>query len=168
MRNKLAAGRARLSNPRIQIRKIKKLTTEDVSALILNTSPWSNLGFTKKDAKQMAKTSQDRELLGAYVGRELVGFALYKFGFLGGAYLGNLVVKGSYRGHKIGEKLMRAMETQVFQKSKNLYLCVSSFNKGAQKFYRRLNYKKVGVLKALLVKKHDEYLFRKSRGPIRG
>lgn len=156
-----------MKNQAVIVRKIKKLTVTNVLSLIHGQSPWRELKFTKKDAVNMAKGSLRREILAAYVDGELVGFALFHYGFLGGAYLNNLVVKDGYRGLKIGEKLMREMENEVFAKSKNLFLLVSSFNKGAQKFYRRLKYKKVGVLKAILLKKYDEYLFRKTRGPIR-
>jgi ribosomal protein S18 acetylase RimI-like enzyme len=45
-------------------------------------------------------------------------------------------------------------------------MCVSSFNKKAQKLYRRLGYEKVGVLKNFIVNGHDEILLRKTMGPL--
>ena len=157
----------KIQPPLVKIRKIKAISKSDMAELILHSDPWRTLKFTRKESDAMAKVSRQKEILGAFVGKKFVGFALYQFGFLGGGYLQNLVVSENYRGLKIGEKLMREMESLVFARSKNLYLCVSSFNRGGQKFYRRLGYKKVGVLKALLVKKHDEFIFRKTKGPIR-
>jgi ribosomal protein S18 acetylase RimI-like enzyme len=45
-------------------------------------------------------------------------------------------------------------------------MCVSSFNKKAQQLYRRLGYKKIGVLKNFIVPGHDEILLRKTLGPL--
>ena len=40
----------------------------------------------------------------------------------------------------------------------NLFLCVSSFNTDAPKFYLTLGYEQIGVLKDYLVEGHDEIL----------
>ena len=55
-----------------------------------------------------------------------------------------------------------------FRESPNVFLCVSSFNKEAQRLYKRLGYRKVGELKDYVVKGHSEFLMRKSIGPIMG
>jgi RimJ/RimL family protein N-acetyltransferase len=39
---------------------------------------------------------------------------------------------------------------------------VSSFNPRAQKFYAKMGYEKIGVLRDLVVTGHDEWLLRKT------
>jgi ribosomal protein S18 acetylase RimI-like enzyme len=61
---------------------------------------------------------------------------------------------------------MDFVERRIFTKYSNVFLCVSSFNSIAQKFYKKLGYQIVGVLKNYLVEGHDEILMRKTTGPI--
>ena len=60
---------------------------------------------------------------------------------------------------------MEKAEEIIFSYSPNVFLCVSSFNKKAKRFYERLGYKRVGILKDFLIKGADEYLLRKTKGP---
>jgi len=46
-----------------------------------------------------------------------------------------------------------------------VFLCVSDFNHGALRLYRRLGYELVGPLGDFLVPGSAELLLRKSRGP---
>ena len=62
--------------------------------------------------------------------------------------------------------LMRFAEERIFRDSPNVYLCVSSFNESAQRFYRRIGYEVVGELKELLIRGHSEILMRKTTGPV--
>jgi len=47
-----------------------------------------------------------------------------------------------------------------------MFICVSSFNPGAQRFYRNLGYEVVGELKDFLVNGHSEILLRKTIGSL--
>lgn len=62
--------------------------------------------------------------------------------------------------------MMAFIEKEIFSTCANLFLCVSSFNPDAQKFYLKLGYEKIGVLKNYLVEGHDEILMRKTISPI--
>jgi ribosomal protein S18 acetylase RimI-like enzyme len=62
--------------------------------------------------------------------------------------------------------MMRFAEERIFRQSPNVFLCVSSFNRRAQKFYERLGYACVGELTDFLVPGHSEILLRKTRGPL--
>ena len=63
----------------------------------------------------------------------------YKF-----SYLATLAVKKRYRSKGIGTALVNKFETIGFKKADRVFILVSDFNKKAQKFYRKLGYKKVG------------------------
>jgi ribosomal protein S18 acetylase RimI-like enzyme len=73
-----------------------------------------------------------------------------------------------WRNRGIGAKLIRHVEQRVFRQHPNVFLCVSSFNRGAQRFYKRMGFKRVGEIPDYIVKGHSEYLVRKTRGPING
>jgi len=81
-------------------------------------------------------------------------------------YLKSIAVKSGWRGKKLGEQMMAFIEKEIFSTCANLFLCVSSFNPDAQKFYLKLGYEKIGVLKNYLVEGHDEILMRKTISPI--
>jgi len=44
---------------------------------------------------------------------------------------------------------------------------MSSFNKSAQGFYKRLGYEKIGEITDTTVRGHSEFIMRKTRGPVR-
>lgn len=60
------------------------------------------------------------------------------------SYLSILAVKKMYRNKGIGEALVNKFETIGFKRADRVFILVSDFNKKAQKFYRKLGYKKVG------------------------
>ena len=70
------------------------------------------------------------------------------------------------RKQGIGSKLMAFAEERIFREAPNVFLCVSSFNKEAQRFYIRLGYEQIGELKDYVVKGHSELLMRKTTGPL--
>jgi ribosomal protein S18 acetylase RimI-like enzyme len=61
---------------------------------------------------------------------------------------------------------MAFAEERIFQEVPNVFLCVSSFNQEAQRFYARLGYEQVGELKDYVVRGHSEFLMRKTIGPL--
>ena len=61
---------------------------------------------------------------------------------------------------------MAFIEKEIFSTCANLFLCVSSFNEHSQRFYLKLGYEKIGILKDYLVEGHDEILMRKTTSPI--
>jgi len=80
-------------------------------------------------------------------------------------YIQVICVRPDSRGRGVGRELIRFAERRVFEHSPNLFLCVSSFNHPAQRFYAQLGYEVVGALKDFLVAGHDEILLRKTLGP---
>ena len=69
-------------------------------------------------------------------------------------------------GRGVGSAAMRWAEARVFEQHRNCLLCVSSFNRAAQRLYRRAVYQVVGRLRDYVVAGHDEILMRKTLGPL--
>jgi hypothetical protein len=59
------------------------------------------------------------------------------------------------------------VESLVFARTKNLFACVSDFNKGAREFYRKLGYHEIGPMPNFLIPGSAEILLRKTAGPAR-
>jgi ribosomal protein S18 acetylase RimI-like enzyme len=60
------------------------------------------------------------------------------------SYLSILAVKKRYRNKGVGELLVNKFESIGFKRADIVFILVSDFNRKAQKFYRKLGYKKVG------------------------
>jgi ribosomal protein S18 acetylase RimI-like enzyme len=71
-----------------------------------------------------------------------------------------------FRGRGLGTAALRWAERRIFQDHRNVLLCVSSFNRRAQRLYQRLGYETVGRMRDYVVAGHDEILLRKTLGPL--
>ena len=78
-------------------------------------------------------------------------------------YLATLAVRKRYRNKGIGETLVNKFENIGFEKADRVFILVSDFNKQAQKFYRKLGYKKVGNIPDLFKNGISENLLVKYR-----
>lgn len=130
------------------------------------SDPWLRLGLT---AAHCLKTFgvPFRETYAARQGGELAGFVIVAMYGTFRGYIQVLFVAPPFRGRGLGEELMAFAEKKIFARSPNVFLCVSSFNKGAIKFYRRLGYARAGLLKDFFEKGSDEIMMRKTVGPLR-
>ncbi len=63
-----------------------------------------------------------------------------------GGYLKLIALRPGYEGRGIGQLLLAAVEHAVAERSSELFLLTSDFNHGAQRFYERAGYRRVGEL----------------------
>lgn len=152
---------------KLVIRKIKELPEKETVQLMLDSEPWKTLGFSARDIKRIARGAKTKLVFGAFYKKQLVGFAIYVPGWLGGAYLNILVVDSAQRGLGVGSALMHHSISHLKKKYKNIYLCVSHFNPKAKKFYESLGFRKIGKIENFFLKDHHEILMRLTFGPIR-
>jgi [ribosomal protein S18]-alanine N-acetyltransferase len=148
---------------------IGKITTDqekiECAEMMASSEPWTTLGMS---TVLIMDTLNDplNEIYAAYVDDEIAGtMVIHTKGAFSG-YLKSIAVKPGLRGQKLGEQMIKFIENEIFPTYKNLFLCVSSFNTEAQKFYLKLGYEKIGELKDYLVKGHDEILMRKTIAPL--
>jgi ribosomal protein S18 acetylase RimI-like enzyme len=129
------------------------------------SEPWITLQCDYAAALRIL-SSPGKEIHLAVGGAEVFGFILLnvKGAFLG--YIQSLCVAPRWRGQGVGRKLVDFAEERVFGQHPNMFICVSSFNHDAQRFYRRLGYEVVGELKDYLVPGHSEILLRKTIGSL--
>ncbi len=135
---------------------------------IVNVSePWKTLG-EGVDFKTYIALKQAYVCTVPIDGKtEVAGFVIFTADpvFARGGYLRAIGVAPAMRKHGIGRKLLAFMEDMIARRCDNVFLCVSSFNRSAQSFYKKLGYKKAGSLPGLLVPGESEYIYWKRLRP---
>lgn len=107
-----------------------------------------------------------KEVYAAYEDGMFTGFVVLQFAGVLRGYIQTICMEPASRNKGIGTRLLQFAEERFRGESPNVFICVSSFNHGAQKLYYQLGYEKIGELKDHLVKGHDEYILRKSSNSI--
>jgi RimJ/RimL family protein N-acetyltransferase len=98
----------------------------------------------------------------------IAAFVILDLRGLTNGYVQTICVRPDRRKGGLGAALLTWAELHILEQSQNVFLCVSSFNEQAQRFYARLGYERVGVLREDVVPGSDEILMRKTVGAIRG
>jgi len=133
-------------------------------AITAASAPWKTLNERIDFLKYIT-------LKQAYVcirGDELAGFIIFtpEPVFARGGYLRAIGVLPSMRGQGIGGKLLSFAEKETARCSHNLYLCVSSFNRQGQAFYKEQGYARAGKLADLIIPGSSEYIYWKRLRPL--
>ena len=153
-------------NLSVEIRRLQNaVEAEKCAELMANSEPWITLRRTYEGSMKML-SDPSREVYLAVVKDEIVGFIVL---IMSGAFVGYIQTVGvmpEWRDRGIGSKLLKFAEDKIFAKAPNVFMCVSSFNKRAQKLYKRLGYETIGELKDYIVPGHSEILLRKTIAPI--
>ncbi len=138
---------------------------EAAARLMSNTEPWIRLGSKFENTIKSVK-NPEAEVYVAVVDGTVAGVILLGLRLpLIKGYIAGLAVHKDYRNRGVGAKLLGFAEERIFKISPNVFLTVSSFNDGAQRFYKRLGYEQVGLLKEYGIEGADELLMRKTKGP---
>lgn len=127
--------------------------------------PWKVLGRDYKACLRAASAPM-REVYAAREAGQALGFIILQMTGTFRGYIQAVCVAPEARGRGIGTMMISFAEERIFRESPNVFICVSSFNRGAQRLYRRLGYTKTGTLKDFIVKGYDEFLLRKTLGPL--
>jgi ribosomal protein S18 acetylase RimI-like enzyme len=133
---------------------------EDIVAV---SEPWKTL---RERIHFLPARSGERSGVLSYVctvGAETAGFILFSPDpvFARGGYLRAIGVSPRFRGQGIGKRLLSFAEKTAAKRSLNFFLCVSSFNRGAQAFYKACGYTRAGKLPGLIVQGVSEYIYWK-------
>lgn len=151
----------------ILIRRMRgKKEAEVCAGLLAISEPWLTLRRVQKQNALKTLLDATREVYVAVSEKSVVGFVLLDVRGPFRGYVHLLGVMPEWRNRGIGAKLISHVEQRVFREHPNVFLCVSSFNRAAQRFYKRMGFKRVGTIPDYIVKGHSEYLMRKTRGPI--
>jgi len=149
-----------------------KLTTDlqDISVcamMMAQTDPWIKLGMNFESCLK-AFEGPSKEIYVLIKNDEIAGFVILQTGGTFKGYIQTLCLGEAYRGKGLGKKLLQFCEERILKISPNIFICVSSFNKGAIKLYYEFGFKLVGELNDFVKEGFTELLLRKTFGPIVG
>lgn len=149
----------------LTIRPLRDAKEAEICAAFMATSePWLTLNFGAEQIFQRLMSPQRETYVAEQESRIVGALVLHLDGLMKG-YIQLIAIHPAARNQGIGQQLMQFAEDRIFRQSPNVFLCVSSFNHRAQKFYERLAYQRVGELQDFLVVGHSEIIMRKTRGP---
>jgi ribosomal protein S18 acetylase RimI-like enzyme len=137
---------------------------EACAKMMSQTDPWITLGM---DFRQCLKAFEGdcREIYVAGSGSEIAGFVILQVCGTFSGYIQTVCVSEENRGKGFGTRLIEFCEKRTLEFSPNIFICVSSFNKGAYELYQRLGFRLVGILENFVKDGFDELLLRKTVGP---
>lgn len=130
-----------------------------------SSEPWLTLGRGRADALKLLRNRHKQCFIIRCDG-ERAGFLVLDLNGPLGGYIQTIGVAPEMRGRGIGTAALRWAEAYIFKEHRNVLMCVSSFNRGAHRLYKRLGYETVGCLRDYVVAGHDEILLRKTLGPL--
>jgi ribosomal-protein-alanine N-acetyltransferase len=131
------------------------------ATLLSGSEPWISLGISEEKSRA---TCNDPEYLVyiAHFRKTACGvIIIHPRGVAGSPYIKSIVITETFRDHGIGTGLIHFAEDLFRIKSRYLFLCVSSFNTGAQNFYKKLGYSIVGEFKDYIIDGAAEILMSK-------
>ena len=147
--------------PPVRIRGAMGDDARWAAGLLSSSDPWLTLG-RGFDACLAACTSAADVLEIAEIGGERCGLVLVRpAGVAGAPYIVSIAVAPAFRSLGVGAALLDHVERTYRGRSRHLFLCVSSFNPRARRFYERHGFEAVGTLKAFLIEEADEILMHK-------
>ena len=153
-------------NSGIELRSLRDAEEVNECARMMAVSePWITLGRTYDDLFTTISDSS-KEVYVAVRNEILVGFIILNMSGAFVGYIQSICVAPEWRGKGIGTLLLRFAEKRILSETPNVFMCVSSFNKSAQRLYEKLGYEIVGELKDYIVAGHSEILLRKTIAPL--
>jgi ribosomal-protein-alanine N-acetyltransferase len=157
-----------MTNSVIKIVVMKRSHIRHCKDIVAVSEPWKTL---HERINFLPALSRNRSGILSYVctvGAETAGFILFSPDpvFARGGYLRAIGVSPRFRRQGIGRKLLSFAEKTTTRSSPNFFLCVSSFNRRAQAFYKGCGYTRAGKLPDLIVQGASEYIYWKRLLPL--
>lgn len=157
-----------MSMTKISIRPMQAQHVDACARLVIATPLWGErYGVTYNGVRARLESglANGGDMYVALTGAMVVGLVWFarRGAFARSGYIRVVGVRADCRGRGVGTQLMDFVEEALFAEDDNIFLLVSAFNEGAQRFYRRRGYEQVGVLTDYARLGIDEFIFRKWR-----
>ncbi|HEY8263919.1 MAG TPA: GNAT family N-acetyltransferase [Methyloceanibacter sp.] len=134
-----------------------------LAAAIVAMEPWSVMDYPADRLSEFL-ASPDGGVTRCLieVGGERAGVISVRYPWLKGPYLELLALLPPFQRKGIGGMLLERFESEaVSREARNLFVCASSFNENALRFYRSHGFRDAAVLPGLVAEGYDEILLRK-------
>ncbi len=135
---------------------------KDLAAKLLACSePWITLHITEEQCKKICH-DPEYQMYVAYKNEKPAGIILLDpKGVAGSPYIKSIAVFPEFRGQGVGTNLLSFAEDLFRNKSRHIFICVSSFNHRARKLYEKQGFKFIGELKDYIIDGASEILMHK-------
>ena len=137
---------------------------EICSQMMSETDPWITLEMDYEQCLN-AFEGECKEIYIIEYEHIIAGFVILQTAGTFSGYIQTICMDKAFRGKGLGRLLLHYSEERVLKFSPNLFICVSSFNKGAAKLYYDYGFKLVGEMENFVKQGFTELLLRKTVGP---
>ncbi len=131
------------------------------------SDPWITLGMNYEQCLP-SFDGPCKEIYVAEYENKIAGFVILQLCGTFKGYIQTLCISEDLRGRGLGKKILQFCEQRILKISPNIFICVSSFNKGAIKLYQEFGFQLIGELENFVKEGFTELLLRKSVGPVLG
>ena len=146
----------------IRLTPVSRATAHELGKSFAAIDPWSSYEIPADTLSAfLAKERDGRHRFLISAGDETAGIVVVTVPWLFGPYLHFLGFLPAFQGNGIGTEVMTWFEAEAQGHFRNLWICVSDFNKGAVRFYERFGYLRAARLDGLVVDGRNEILLRK-------
>jgi ribosomal protein S18 acetylase RimI-like enzyme len=127
--------------------------------IVRSSEPWKTL----REGVDFLPFIRRKQAFAAVIEGAVAGFVVFTSEpvFARGGYLRAIAVAPAVRGFGVGRRLLAFAERTTAAQAPNFFLCVSSFNREGQAFYRKCGYVRVGRIEGLLRKGAAEIIYWK-------
>lgn len=132
--------------------------------MMSETDPWITLQMNYAQCLKAFEGSY-KEIYIIDVEKVIAGFVILQTCGTFSGYIQTICIGEDYRGKGFGRRLLAFCEERILKFSPNVFICVSSFNKGAIKLYYDFGFKLIGEMDNFVQEGFTELLLRKSVGP---
>ena len=147
---------------KLSFRPVDPATAEKISGALASMEPWLTLGIHAASLSDMLLAADAHLHRHAIcLNGTCVGVVAVRNPWLYGPYVALLGVLPQWQGMGIGSAVLSRIEQETKPRPKNLWVCVSSFNEEAKRFYERNAFEPAGSLPGLLCEEFTEILMRK-------
>ncbi|MDH5398116.1 MAG: GNAT family N-acetyltransferase [Cyclobacteriaceae bacterium] len=134
----------------------------DCINIFTQSEPWKTLKMGKSYISDVL-TNPLNEVYVLDIAGKIAGVIIIQLQGPFPGYIKSVAIGTEWRGQGLGKTLLEYAEKRIFKDFPNVFLCVSSFNKGAQAFYQRMGYQQVGEIADYVIEGASELLMRKKR-----
>lgn len=128
--------------------------------LMASSEPWTTLNITLDQCLTACSDKRNLVYIAQSNGNPCGVLILQDQGVAGSPYIKSIAIEPNHRSKGIGKLLLDFAEN-LYPASKHIFLCVSSFNTQAQKFYLTNGYEIAGEFKDYIVDGYSELLMYK-------
>jgi ribosomal-protein-alanine N-acetyltransferase len=132
------------------------------AALLAGSEPWITLGVTLEQCLNICHDSRYEVFISLLDNQPCGVMITDPRGLASSPYIKSVAVAESYRNRKVGAALLDYVEKWYRTRSAHLFLCVSSFNTDARRFYEKHGFRQVGELSDYIIPGASELILHKS------